>query len=571
MLNLAAAARNSSADSAGQATAYANYSPLRSADSLRADSIPADAASSSETAPASSDSTDESAVSSSALEILLIVLLLLLLLQLSLYRYLPVRVTILLDQFSWRNPAPVGGAMKRQPTQLGAAFTVAFLFSGVLLALYLASAPNVQRSTTLLPPSSVERAGIATTNLQVTVRAYVGAAALAAGVCSPVDTRTAASSQLVSGSSGFSSAFHIRTVHDLSSGMCVLAVDCLGCSLLGSASALQLSFPYSAQLLEWEVELTSAAPHSAVRRYGVLTQQQGQLIDAQGELSFSVTEAFYTDSTKSPTVEGSGYELDFQSYSTLQQQSLTDYSSASQVGLTLTFAKSPVVVESTVSTRLSDVQILASVLSAVMSLMGVFAFLFSFSVEVLPKLRLVPGHVVDEREAGGQLFIREDQSSRVSKFRLDTDEGAADVELTQPGGGQVQLPMTEEGHTQQQPLSSPSRQSSSTNVHVFSPTTAAAVSPQSASSAAESIPPAMLALLTGMRAEMERDRARIAQLSEFKLSMEQRDAALSASPHIPSAAAAAAAPPSASSSPRSSSFRTQKLPSLVQKRMSNNQ
>jgi hypothetical protein len=491
MLNAFAAHEGSSNSSTTDSPAttvdpYSISPPPRSASSLRASAFPDDAATAG-TGDANQSSTpsDDSAISAAVMQIVLILLILLLVLQLSLYRFYPASVALWLDGFSWKNPAPVGGAMKRLPTQFGAAFTVAFALSGLLLALYLGSAPNVQRVTTLLPPSTVARAGSATADLEITVRAFIGAASIAAGLCADTDTRAASSTQLLSGSSGFSKSFHIRTSSVSTSGACHLAASCVGCTLLGSSSSVSLRFPFSAQLLEWEVQLSGAAPASAARRYGVLTQQPGQMIDAQGEIAFSVTEGFYTDSSHSAGITGSGYELDFSAYRRIEAQSLSDFSSASQVRLTISFSKSPVVMDTSVTRRLSLLQVLASVLSAVISLLGLFAFVFSLLVGyVFPSMRLVTGHVVDQRDRGGKLFIRENgnSSDAVSKFRSDNGDDREGSDGTEGEGWKdgaemipAQLPLANEADAEPtlalpQTVQSPSGANcASSTIRVWSP------------------------------------------------------------------------------------------------------
>jgi hypothetical protein len=424
MLNTFQQAFVASNTSSTASTSYATFTAVPTAASLRADAFPDDTSATNSAHTSDAHTADES-VSSFTLLVILFCGLAFVLLSLLLYRRFPARVSLLLDQFSWKHSAPVDGSLQRKPTQFGAAFTLAFAFSALLLALYLGSAPNVQRNTALVPPSASPRAGTAAADVQITVRAFIGTAAVNAGFCPTASG--APFSPLLADSSGFTRALSVRSSATLTSDACVLAVDCLGCTLMGADSRVSLSLPYSAQLVEWEVRVTAAAPNSASRRYGVLTQMPAQLLDAQGQLAFTLTESFYSDTTTSPAVSGSGYELDFLSYSTVQPQSVDSYSSASRVGLTFVLNKSPVVFESAQSARLSVLQVVASVLSAVMSLLGVFGILFALSLKALPMLHVHAGHVVDERAKGGAVFIREDAQTKVSKYHGEEEEAAAHI------------------------------------------------------------------------------------------------------------------------------------------------
>jgi hypothetical protein len=414
------AAANASSNSQA---AESSYTAARSVTSLRAAAFGEDdsAANSAPAHPsAASDSEDNSV--SQLLWIALICGLSLIALSLLLYRFLPARIALLVDRFSWNHPAPVDGSLQRKPTQLGAAFTMAFAFSAVLLGLYLGLAPNVQLITTLVPPSATDQSGSATADMQITVRAFLGTAALNNGFCPAVDART--SSSLLSGTRGFKGTVTVRSEPAAVNGACVLAIDCLGCTLIGAESSLTLQLPYSAQLLEWEVQMTAAATDTASRLYGAITQRPGELLDAQGQLEFGITESFYSDTTVTPEVRGSGYELDFQTYSTVQPQSVNGFSSASRVGLAFVFNKSPVVFITSQSVRLSLLQVLASVLSAVVSLLGLFGVAFALTVNYgLPLIHIAAGHVVDQRKKGGQLFIREDATNnQVTKYKAEGEE-----------------------------------------------------------------------------------------------------------------------------------------------------
>ncbi len=92
------------------------------------------------------------------------------------------------------------------------------------------------------------------------------------------------------------------------------------------------------------------------------------------------------------------------------------------VFLTFVFNKSPVVFETSQNIRLSLLQVLASVLSAVMSLLGIFGILFALTLRcVLPLINATAGHVVDHLAEGGKIFIREGTLNTVNKYREEGD------------------------------------------------------------------------------------------------------------------------------------------------------
>jgi len=73
--------------------------------------------------------------------------------------------------------------------------------------------------------------------------------------------------------------------------------------------------------------------------------------------------------------------------------------------------------------------VLASVLSAVMTLFGIFGILFALTLRyALPLLDRAAGHVVDYRSEGGALLIREDTPNAVSKYREDARNVCSDTE-----------------------------------------------------------------------------------------------------------------------------------------------
>jgi hypothetical protein len=130
-----------------------------------------------------------------------------------------------------------------------------------------------------------------------------------------------------------------------------------------------------------------------------------------GELSFSLTESYYTDSTNNPIQKRSGYELDFQAYTAVQAQNSSDYNGDSQVQLEFALTRSSVVYDIEVTPLLSPVQQFSSVLSAVVSLMGVFATIAGLLKEnVIPRIskKHGVGRVKDYTKEGGEIVIESD-------------------------------------------------------------------------------------------------------------------------------------------------------------------
>jgi len=146
------------------------------------------------------------------------------------------------------------------------------------------------------------------------------------------------------------------------------------------------------------------------------TQQADELLDAAGALDFSLTESYRTDSTQSPTVLSSGYELDFSGYRRLRAQSKELYSSDSRVCVGLMLSRSPVVFETYVRSRVSPIQLASAVLSAVVALFAMFGAACSLLVgQILPRLHARPGSVIDERNKGSDLRIDDDEEAAASE------------------------------------------------------------------------------------------------------------------------------------------------------------
>jgi len=445
---------------------YSLYTASRTSPSLRLDAFgsdamlseypdDADSAFSAIYENAAGESAMEGALSQDVLVSMLAVLLTLTILPLGFYRFLPARLSLAIDQFSLDDPVKVGEAPTRSPTQLGAAFTWSFLCAAALLSLYLASAPNTSATTALLPPSAVPpNTNAAHADMQVTLRVHSGSADGVNAYCTRTGQAAWYDSSLVSSQSGFSQPFIIRALSN--GGTCSIAADCSQCSLTTPQSALTFTLPSTAQLIEWEVWVAAAHPGTAARRYGVLTQLSGSaLMDASGRLSLSAIQSYYTDRTGSSTVSRSGYEIDFAGYTILTEQSPDDFTESSKISLSVQLEKSPIVFQTTVTNKLTTIQIIAAVLSAVISLFSVFALIVGVvKDELLPLVKVTPGRVVDERAEGGAVYILDSsavssdeegrklvkmKSSRRGKFHTEMEMENETENEEQPKGIEVEL------------------------------------------------------------------------------------------------------------------------------------
>jgi len=443
----------SATDDAAQYDAYfSSYAPSKeSSSSLRVAMYPAETAGSendeTSTASATAPSTSINSLST-GMFILVLVGSCVAILPLLLFRYLPAKVALVLDRFSWHQSAAAGDVKKRQPTQFGAAFSITFVLCAVMVGVILCISSNTETTTTLIPPSALAASGTAKTQLQVSFRVYMSAEYLDAhcpGVRTSALTRAAPFSAT---QVGFSEPFRMQTDPHVQTASCYVALDCDGCTLAGSLPVLNITFPFSAQLIEWEVRTTGAIPHTASSRYGVLSQQPGHLLDSRGDLRFTVTEAFFQDFTSSASSSGgellSGYDMDFAAYAREASQSTLTFNADSTVGISLSFSKSPVVFQTVLKNKLSVLQQVTLVLSAISSLFGVFIVLYGLlATHVIPKVRVVPGLVVEERSGVAKdcrVFIKEDETANeILPYVVPSDDEDALV------GSIVQQPQTGNG------------------------------------------------------------------------------------------------------------------------------
>ena len=304
----------------------------RSAASLRLAAFGSDAAltahaaTGTTSAPVSADNGSDARLSPGVI-LALILLLIAAILPLPFYRKLPARLASSSDQFRARHSTADGAGVVSQSTQFGAVWSWSFVCVGVLVAVILASAPNSQTNSAIVPATRSERAGAA-------------------------------------------------------------------------------QAPYSAQFVEWEVWTSSAAQGSWSRRYGILQQRSGELLDADGTLQFSLIEAFYTDERGTAPISRSGFELEFTQYTTVQPQPQSTFTGASAVRVSLSFLKSDVLFQTSVSSKLNPLQLASVILSTVAALFSAFAILFTLSESwLLHRWLRVSSGVVAADPATGSLRV----------------------------------------------------------------------------------------------------------------------------------------------------------------------
>ena len=364
---------------------FAVYKPEKSLASLRLAAAGSDATLSAHkaTEPAKvatasrSRDTNSFTLSSAATAGLVTALLIVAFAPLVAYRFVPARAAVWLDQFSLARKIGVGAFVSNTPSQFGAVVTWTFLWVALLVAILLGLQDNTQRTTELLPPSAAPMADSAVASWQITLRAFTGEDAAAMAVWCRSDN-----SNLLSRQSGFSGAFTLHA--EVQGQSCAVTADCSSCGVSALASAA-FSFPYSAQLIEWELWVNGAQPNSWARRYGILTQLPGgRLLDAESELRFSVMESYFADERSAAFAPGvaaadkqrSGFELNFLSLSSIQPQPAATLTAVSTVTVAFALQKSDVVLESVLSDKQSLLQLGALIASAVVSLFSIFAIGF---------------------------------------------------------------------------------------------------------------------------------------------------------------------------------------------------
>jgi hypothetical protein len=280
------------------------YAPVRGGKSLRLTVDPDDATlhlsdalgearDSSSSAHSGFDPTQAAVVSDTMLALMLS-LCLACLIPLLCFRLLPLRAAKRIDLMSTCHSLESGGILVSRPTQFGASVSLSFVLVSIAVAIQLGTASNATLSSTLQPASANDHTGTAQGAWQVTIKAH-GAPESGAGALS-LDQWCMGSKPL-RGNSGFTS--HTGTAPmgartTIQDGACVIAVDCLDCSV-SSVGSVSISVPYVVQLVEWELWISGATPKSWSRMYGALTQVNGAMLDAESNLRFSVMESYYID------------------------------------------------------------------------------------------------------------------------------------------------------------------------------------------------------------------------------------------------------------------------------------
>jgi hypothetical protein len=292
------------------------------------------------------------------------------------YRRIPARIAAYADRFSAMHKAKIGETFRVYPTQFGSAVTWSFLCISAVLALLLLGVPNTLTTDAILPTFSSSLASTATADISVTLRAFSTSATDAAQSC-PSSAQAAAGYRL-SSQQGFSSPFNIRT-HPVDNVSCGLALDCIGCGLSARTAMLQLDFPFDAQLIEWEVVIPDGLSGGPRRLYGIIQQQQGQLLDAHGELQFTTMESYRVDERVSDPDKRvhSGFGVDYQGYVTRVAQSTETYNREARVRVDFVFQSADVIFQQTVTSKLSPLQLVSMIASAVASLFAAFGVAFA--------------------------------------------------------------------------------------------------------------------------------------------------------------------------------------------------
>ena len=437
---------------AALASVYASYSPLRFSESLRMAAFGSDAtlARFGATGLVAAEGRDPFAVASVHTEVLsaagyaaiISSFLLLAFVPLLLYRFLPRRAVLILDQFSLAHRIRIGEAVKKVPTQFGAMVTWSFLWVAALVAILLATQTNTVSTVELLPPSALSsQAGTAVADWEITLRVHTGETVSELGSW----CNNAASGSLLSQQTGFSSAFTLAT-SAATAGSCSLAADCLDCGLSASSGLASFTFPSSAQLIEWELWVNSAQPDAWTRRYGVLTQLPGRLIDAQSSLEFSALESYFSDERSSSFNKGvrsgadaqrSGFELSFLSFSVVEPQSAATFTASSTVAVTFSLQRSDVLLRTRLSDKQTLLQLVTLIASSVVSLFSIFAIAFRLTeAHLIKRCGLSPGEIHSgEAATSASAKRRQLDGDILRESRAPLLEGAASADASVAGFG----------------------------------------------------------------------------------------------------------------------------------------
>jgi hypothetical protein len=236
--------------------AYTSYSPLKNAPSLREAAFGPDptllqyGASGASVSRSSTgeDDVSDGELKSSTRVVIIVCLIMAAIIPLIFYRLLPARVAVWIDLLPYAHKLNVGQTVKNSPTQLGAGVTLTFLLVSLLVSVLLATQPNVERSTELLPPSASSLGGTAEASWQVTIRAYSGERSVS-------DVSQWCNSSSPNSQSGFTLPFSrsFQITNSAGSGgqlVCNIRADCENCAL-AAVGTVSFQFPATVQMLEW--------------------------------------------------------------------------------------------------------------------------------------------------------------------------------------------------------------------------------------------------------------------------------------------------------------------------------
>ena len=287
------------------------------------------------------------------------------------FRRVPTWLAVRMDQFSLKHGIDVGESLIAYPTQFGTVVTWSFLCLSLLVAVLLSLAPNTQTVGSLVPPSSFKTKIAALGDFQLTLRAHVSPEAALHECVSSVGSGVRFDSSV-----SFSSSFTTH-IESTSPTTCSMSADCIGCSLTGIRPSLEFSFPFDSQLIEYEIWVNSATPGGWSRRYGVIQQLPGQLLDAKGEIHMSLMPSYYMNDVGLSAIR-TGFELEYQQYLSIASQSMDEFNAKSRVALRFLFQQSDIYYQTVVSSKQSNLQLITVVLSAIGSIFAGFAILFGF-------------------------------------------------------------------------------------------------------------------------------------------------------------------------------------------------
>jgi hypothetical protein len=410
--------RQLSSNSTSSVDTSAFYAPLRSSASLRLAAFQTDAVLSAASATGSTPNvlsqSDANTLTTASIP-LIVALVVVAFVPWLLYRKVPATIARYTDQFNTYHKGEMGKDIPPHPTQFGTVVSWSFLCIGVLVGVLLGTAPNTQITKGIVPPSEISTAGLAAANFQLTMRAHSGQASVASS-CGASSSGSSLTSQ-----TGFVGSYTVRAEPSSSGSACNIAADCIGCGLTGAVSSVGFTFPYDAQLIEYEVWVNSASPGAWSRRYGVLQQLPGQLLDAEGRLLFSLSASYYTDNL----LDTSGFELEYQQYQTISPQSLDTFNGQSRIRVEIVFTKSDVIYQTIVSSKLSTLQSLIVILSALGSLFSGFALLFAYVEKYILKRR---SGRIDKDPETGHVYVMTDEASAGLAGKKNVDGDRVDGE-----------------------------------------------------------------------------------------------------------------------------------------------